>query len=229
LIKRTAVRDELSDLPTRETLMIVAERLFGEQGIDAVPLRAVSKEAGQKNTNSVQYHFGGKMELLRAIFEFREMQFNPLRKAMLTQGRASKKDSEVRWLLRALYEPNFLHYRDNDGIAYLKLHAQYLSNLRPRGILHPFDTDSPNAEGLRNAAQLLREHLSFSNESLFMARLESGGAMFLAAMIQHSARPPARRLPIDFLYEDVLEMMTAAFCSKHQSMTGTLFEVRHGM
>jgi AcrR family transcriptional regulator len=208
---RTAEGDG-SERSTRHKLMVVAERLFGEFGIDAVPLRAISKEAGQRNTNSVQYHFGGKLQLLRAIFEFREEQLDPLREAMLIEGEESNRLRDVSWLLRVCFEPNFRHYRDNNGISYIKLHAQYLSNLRPRGVPHPVDDQSPSTESFRKAIHLLRQRLSFLDEQLFMSRLESVGAMFLGAIIQHAARPANGRLPPDGLFEDVLGMMTAAIC-----------------
>lgn len=207
---------------TRESLMLVAERLFGELGIDAVPLRMIAKEAGQGNTNSVQYHFGTKQALMRAIFDFREAQLNPVRKAMLESVRGTPMTRDVRFLLRVIHEPNFLHYRDGDGIDFLKLHVQYLSSQRPRGVTHPFDEGSASTEGLRAAADLLRERLSFLNEQLFMFRLESTGAMFLSAMIHHCAKPPAKRLSADVLYNDVLEMMTAAFTSPADARSGAV-------
>jgi AcrR family transcriptional regulator len=210
-----AKANELQSLSTRDALMLVGERLFGDLGIDAVPLRAIAKEAGQKNTNSVQYHFGSRIGLVHAIFEYRETQLNPLRNAMLSQRRAwKKKESDVRWLLRIMYEPYFLHYRDNNGLSYLKLHAQYLTSLRPRGVAHPIDEEIPAAAGLRKTIQLLRDRLPFLDKHLFNERLESCGAMFLSAMIQHSARPPNRRLPVGFVFEDVLEMITSAYCTK---------------
>ncbi len=211
-VSRAAEGDSL-ERSTRHKLMVVAERLFGEFGIDAVPLRAISKEAAQKNTNSVQYHFGGKLQLLRAIFEFREEQLGPLRAAMLIEGEQSKRLRDVSWLLRVCFEPNFRHYRDSNGISYIKLHAQYLSNLRPRGVTHPVDDQSPSTESFRKAIQLLRQRLSFLDDQLFMSRLESVGAMFLGAIIQHAARPVTGRLPPERLFEDVLGMMTSAICT----------------
>ena len=200
-------------LPTKVKLMIVAERLFGEFGIDAVPLRMISKEAAQKNTNSVQYHFGGRLPLLRAIFEYREAQLDPARKTMLVQGEAQDKLSDVRWLLRICFEPNFHHYNENNGINYIKLHAQYLSSLRPRGAPHPVDDESPSTESFRKAIQLLRQRLAFLDEQRFMSRLESVGTMFLGAVIQHAARPMSTKVLAYRLFDDVLEMMTSAICT----------------
>jgi len=195
---------------TKLALMLAAERLFGDFGIDAVGLRAISEAAHQKNNNAVQYHFGSKMDLLAAIFEFREGQFQPQRRQMLEQAQALGRLGDVRCLLRICFEPNFRLYRDRHGISYLKLHAAYLATHRPRGVLHPVDFDSPNTAIFRQAIALLRQRLEFLGQRRFWLRLESVGAMFLSALIQHSVRAQERNLPIDELFEDVIEMMAAA-------------------
>jgi AcrR family transcriptional regulator len=199
-----------AEVSTRVKIMLAAERLFGELGIDAVPLRLVSKEAGQKNTNAVQYHFGGRLQLLRAIFEYREAQLEPLRKSLLEKGQASDRLADVRWLLHVCFAPNFELYRHGNGLSYIKLHAQYLSTHRPRGVAHPVDDKSPSTESLRAAIDLLHRCLACLDEHLFMLRLESVGTLFLGAVIQNAARPRPRRLPADELFADILEMMAAA-------------------
>jgi len=52
-------------------IILAAERLFGEHGIDAVSLRQVSAAAGLANNYSVQYHFTDRAGLLRAMYELR--------------------------------------------------------------------------------------------------------------------------------------------------------------
>ena len=55
----------------REELLLVAERLFATRGIDSVSLRQIAGEAGYANPATVQYHFGSKEGLYRAIVEHR--------------------------------------------------------------------------------------------------------------------------------------------------------------
>ena len=195
---------------TRHALIYAAERLFGEFGIDAVGLRAIAEAANQRNSNAVQYHFGDKLELLKAIFELREGQLQPERQAMLDQGEAQGRLGDVRWLLRVCFEPNFKLYRERHEISYLKLHAAYLTTHRPRGVPHPVDYDSPNSVAFRRAIQLLGKRLAFLGERRLWLRLESVGEMFLSALIQHAARKEELNLPIDELFEDSIEMMAAA-------------------
>ena len=52
---------------TRELILVTAERLFAEQGVEAVSNRQVSEAAGQSNNSAVGYHFGTKEDLVVAI------------------------------------------------------------------------------------------------------------------------------------------------------------------
>lgn len=189
--------------------MLAAEALFGERGIEAVPLRAISKQAGQKNTNAVQYHFRSRLDLLHAIFDYREAQLDPQRKALLAHGRAEGRLADIRWPLRVCFEPNF-HLSESEGVSYIKLHAQYLSTHRPRGILHPVDENSRSTEALREGMVLLHQKLPFLDSHQFMMRLESVGTMFLGAVIQNAARPYSKRISQDKFFPEILEMMAAA-------------------
>lgn len=74
------VSEEMSPTPrgsnargdaTRELILLTAERLFAERGIEAVPLRDIGVAAGQKNNVAVQYHFGDRENLVRAIAAYR--------------------------------------------------------------------------------------------------------------------------------------------------------------
>jgi AcrR family transcriptional regulator len=52
---------------TREALLDAAERLFAEHGVHAVANRQISEAAGQGNNAAVSYHFGTKVDLVRAV------------------------------------------------------------------------------------------------------------------------------------------------------------------
>jgi AcrR family transcriptional regulator len=54
---------------TRDKLIDAAARLFAERGIESVSLAEIERESGQRNTSAVQYHFGGRDDLLLAILE----------------------------------------------------------------------------------------------------------------------------------------------------------------
>jgi AcrR family transcriptional regulator len=53
--------------PTRRIIIDTAERLLAERGVDGVSLREINVAAGQRNSSALQYHFGDRAGLLRAI------------------------------------------------------------------------------------------------------------------------------------------------------------------
>jgi AcrR family transcriptional regulator len=67
-MQELALTDATTPADTRDMLVLAAERLFAERGIDAVSLREINLAAGQRNKSAVHYHFGGKPELVEAIF-----------------------------------------------------------------------------------------------------------------------------------------------------------------
>ncbi|WP_245665366.1 TetR/AcrR family transcriptional regulator [Nocardia sienata] len=69
-------------LPTDQRLILAAERLFAERGIDAVSLRSVMAEAGA-NVASVHYHFGSKDALVDALISRRSEQLHTRRAELL--------------------------------------------------------------------------------------------------------------------------------------------------
>ena len=56
-------------LRTREHILDTAERLWGGRGVEGVSLREIRIAAGQRNSSALQFHFGGRDGLLRALAE----------------------------------------------------------------------------------------------------------------------------------------------------------------
>ncbi|WP_225008842.1 TetR/AcrR family transcriptional regulator [Novosphingobium percolationis] len=195
---------------TRERLILEAETLFGERGIDGVTMRMICEAADQKFAGSVQYHFGDQLGLLYAVFEYREDQLQPQRKALLDEGRKTGQLDNVRYLLRILFEPNFRMYEDHGVISYMRCHAAYLATHRPRGVDHPVDRDSPATQILREAMLLLEKRLSAMGPQLAAFRLECVGAMFLQGMTQYASGPGHSGMTPRQFFDDMLDMMTHA-------------------
>jgi len=55
----------------RERLLVTAERLIGERGLE-VSLREIAAAAGQRNNSAVHYHFGGRDALIEAVVDLRQ-------------------------------------------------------------------------------------------------------------------------------------------------------------
>lgn len=82
-------KEDRDALTTREIVILTAEKLFAERGIDAVSLREVIQAAGQRNMGLVQYYFGGKDGLVGAIFVRRSAVTDARRRFMLDEVEAA--------------------------------------------------------------------------------------------------------------------------------------------
>src|SRR6187200_1293401 len=86
------------------SLISAAEQLFADRGIDGVSLREINREAQQRNTTSLQYHFGDRQGLLRAILAKHGREVDIRRNALLDQYEANGVD-DVRLLASAFVVP----------------------------------------------------------------------------------------------------------------------------
>lgn len=115
---------------TREQLILAAERLFAEQGIDGVSLRKIGAEAGNANNSAVRYHFGSKQGLLQAILEYRLPGLNRRRQLLAAQARPG----DLRSCLEAYLLP-IVEEAEAEDSYYLS----FLVQLQGTGVAeHPF-------------------------------------------------------------------------------------------
>ncbi|GAA2595085.1 MULTISPECIES: TetR/AcrR family transcriptional regulator [Streptomyces] len=103
---------------TRSRLIDVAERLFAERGIDAVSLRTVGAEAGQRNKSAAQYHFGSRQGLLDAIVAARSAPVDAHRTALLAQACEAADPPDLRSLVTLLVQPLAESIGTGGGSAY---------------------------------------------------------------------------------------------------------------
>src|SRR5215217_1343764 len=104
------MKEQLSTpLPVRERtrveLLETAERLFATYGIDAVSLRQITAAAGHRNPAAVQYHFGSKKGLLKAIIEYRLPPLNQRRLELLNQLQSAPRAEHIRIIVEAMIRP----------------------------------------------------------------------------------------------------------------------------
>lgn len=99
-------RGTASGRATRELIMLTAERLFAERGIEAVPLREIGQACGQRNKYAVQYHFGERSVLVGEIYAFRSGQLNERRYELLDELEQADQLSDVHALIRVLIQPH---------------------------------------------------------------------------------------------------------------------------
>jgi AcrR family transcriptional regulator len=87
----------------REVILETAERLFAEQGIEAVSLRTINTEAGY-SVAALHYHFKTREKLIAALIDLRQGPILTRRKTMLKALQTSPRPS-VRDIVAALVMP----------------------------------------------------------------------------------------------------------------------------
>lgn len=107
----------------RQKLIEAARDLFAEEGIEGVSLRAITRNAGQGNTSALQYHFGDRESLLRAVIEPHQSQVDARRSALLEELE-SRERVELRDLASALVRPSAAMLEVEGGKAYLRILAE---------------------------------------------------------------------------------------------------------
>lgn len=132
---------------TRERLLEAAERLFAERGVDAVPMREISREAGSRNVIAGQYWFGDKEGLVAALLEKHTPDVESRRHALLDAYEAAGTPS-LNALAAALVLP--LGAKLDQGAAgagYLRTMSDLLTRANPS--VQPLDPDIPGSSMLR--------------------------------------------------------------------------------
>lgn len=88
---------------TPQRLILAAERLFAERGIEGVTVRDITSEAGA-NTAAMHYHFGSKEALLRAVLMHRGAELAARREALLDRVERARRPT-IRMVVEALVVP----------------------------------------------------------------------------------------------------------------------------
>jgi AcrR family transcriptional regulator len=104
-------------------LILAAERLFAERGIEAVALRQINQAANQKNMSAAHYHFGSREGLVQAVLMHRWPDLDRRRGELLLRPGESR---DIRFFLEAFVWPlaEQLDPRD-EGNHYIRFMQQY--------------------------------------------------------------------------------------------------------
>jgi AcrR family transcriptional regulator len=126
---------------TRDRLIAAAEELFAAQGIQAVSLREIVRASGARNKTALQYHFGDRAGLVRAVLDKHHLDVDTRRHALLDAYEAAD-EPDLRALADALVQPLAAKLADPDGgTAYLQIMAELMNGQRP--VLDPAAFDDP--------------------------------------------------------------------------------------
>jgi AcrR family transcriptional regulator len=121
---------------TKKRILDSAEKLFTQQGFYATSLRMLTKEAGV-NLAAVNYHFGSKEELIKAVIGRRMLPLNKMRLERLQNikdsASAEGQPPDIKEILLAFIEPTFEFRKSGSG-------AQDFISMISRAFSDPRDT-----------------------------------------------------------------------------------------
>jgi AcrR family transcriptional regulator len=198
---RTNVRGEA----TRELIILTAERLFAERGIESVPLRDIGIAADQKNNFAVQYHFGDREKLVQAIAEYRASSLMEINTGLIADLVAGGGAPTVSDFVRAFVTALAANLDENSH--FLPFISRYIIE---RGGYAGLEGTVPagSVAMMRSIlARLLPDHpkglLDERWEILFTS------AVHTLARYQIALRKNSLSAPIDYLLEDLVQNLTA--------------------
>jgi AcrR family transcriptional regulator len=192
-------------LNTEEMILEAAERLFGQHGLDGVSLRQIGVAAGSMNSSAVQYHFGTKEKLARAIFEHRLPVLELARAKLLAVAKRDGKLNDPRTLLSVMLLP-IAEARDRDG---RRSYAAFLLGLRSEMKLRLEAHDlSPLTSHI---SDLLESAAPNMPEDAYKRRFRHACDIFLSELldIDREVSMSDRALPEAVRLADTLEIATA--------------------
>lgn len=133
---------------TREALLDAAERLFAEYGVHAVANRQISLAAGQGNNAAVSYHFGTKIDLVRALVRRHAEGIEVFRQRMIADVGDS---AELRDWVACAVRPVTLHVESLGTPSwYGRFIAQVTADPALRAVVsEEFAVASPSMDGLQ--------------------------------------------------------------------------------
>lgn len=171
-----------------EVLLLTAERLYAERGIDAVSLREIAREAEHKNNSALLYHFGSKEAVVNAIVKLRTQQMDALRNQFLDQCEADER-RDARATVEAIVRPL--------GEGLLSQKPNYYNRFLAAAQIHP-DFDLPtlgedvDLRGFERAYAMLRRALPQIPPALLRQRYLTAVALAIFSLADFE-RIKARR------------------------------------
>jgi AcrR family transcriptional regulator len=186
----------------------LAEQLFGERGIDAVPLQQISLRAGSRNRTAIQYHFRDTEGLIRTILLRRMPLVDQERGEKLDVFMRSGKPIDCRTMMNILYLPVINHFSD----AGYRAHARFMLSLLTSNWVHvPYDLFESLQPNAFRVIRLLVDATGIS-EPLLLERQRLVAIMVLTSIFNRLSYLAAPEWD-EALIENVLAMATSAIAA----------------
>lgn len=177
--------NKLEDYPKgARKLILTAERLFAQHGIDNVSLRQIVASAGQANNYAVQHHFGSKDGLIEAIYIIQMATLDGVRKKELEKIEA-KGDASIEELISAIMLPILEAFDENGRHRYadFMFHLFHRNKVQINDLINGdvpiYDNFAPAVNQLN---KLLKNKLANLPVEVFNLRYRLAAELFLSGI-----------------------------------------------
>ncbi len=210
-MSQIADRGNAAGRATREAIVLAAERLFADQGVDAVSLREIARAAGQGNIAAVQFHFGDKVGLIQAIYLYRLPLTDSRRQTILDEIVASG-NVTIHALMEALVRP-VAEYIADPGNFYISFQARLIATGTEFG--HSL-RGQPDATAMLELQGQLRACLPSCPPNVVDRRF----AMVIEWMVvslaeyERSVAAGSKVMPLETAIEDLVELFSCAMSAR---------------
>lgn len=202
--------------PTKIELILAAEQIFGERGIEAASLREIASRAEQGNTNAVKYHFDSREGLIEAIFGYRVAQMENPRSILLREAEQQGRLGDARALIEALLLP-YLDLRDANGRhSYANFMLQYQRVYLTSIVIARRTPESPV---LTELLSHLFTRINFVPHDFALDRIMQSVFIFNSFLVRMDRIGLSDISEGKFFHSmnDAIEMATAAYCAPYCS------------
>jgi|SRR5690606_17931735 AcrR family transcriptional regulator len=176
--------------PSARKIILAAQQLFAERGIDAVSLREIATAAGHANNSAVQYHFQSKEGLIQAIFDLRIPFLESARQRHIDSLPADGHGLED--LLAALLFPILEMFDAQEQ----RIFTLFSSHLLSRDTLeHPFYRAQDRMPVTTRLNQMIEDSLSHLPKQVFDFRFRLVSGFFLSTLLERQNAQRSRKSP----------------------------------
>jgi AcrR family transcriptional regulator len=189
--------------PARRKLLDAALTLFAERGISGSTMREIRIAAGQSNTAALQYHFGDRAGLLRALLERELPPLVARRKELLAC-------SDDPWSVAAVFVLPFAEMAT--GSEHQKLVVRFLSQLLDdHSLTFQEILDLVGDTGTYKSYKLFHQHFPGIPEPLLWERIAVATNSFVHAAALRAARTRHEQIVDDELFRhNLVDMFLGA-------------------
>lgn len=195
---------------TRAALIEKAEVLIAELGVEGVTARQIGAAIGSANNNVVAYHFGGKEELITAIYHHRLPAIEARRAELLAALDAQGRGSDITGLLDALWRPLY-EQRGEDG---KHSYAAFLASIARSGWYWTRYSLGQDYQVVNGIAERIGSLVPANARPAFHKRLTITAAMITNSL---AAMNPVGEEETGTTFRDLLVMAAAALCARFEA------------